>query len=240
MTVAWTYVLGMVLHGLSSVWRDLVSWCVNFLGVYFAARVTWRVASWQIQEAARKEESRNKTFLLAYLDRVKIDLRDNALGANKIKSILEKAPHGRLDLFKWASTVASHLSTDLYWDFIRSGLHRRLLPEDEQALHSAYAQIAGLRAMAEEAFPAADFYWGYVADGGKSADGIRSNLVTYSQTVYDHVILVKDLYYRIATDTRQSLDHDQRDSINQPARRRLKDYLLRTAPRRAAGERSGG
>jgi hypothetical protein len=189
---------------------------VTFLGVLLGALLAFwierGVARWQIRRQREIEERRDKEQLLAYMDRVKFELRDNALTVQQLQRVLEKSPHARVDLFRWATRLTASLSVAAYEDLVVSGLQRYLEAEVQSDLFDARQRTVGLKAMVEAGEPAIEFYIGYSADE-KSADLHLENAKTYSQTAVEGLIRVRDLAYSEAAALKEHLKQGRSPSL---------------------------
>lgn len=119
-------------------WSDFV---VTFLGVFVAASLSYWIERRRETREEDRREQRERHHLLAYLERVAREVRDNEQWVNKILSRLGRAierEHGQQwqgvvieKALGWAKEQAEAFSVAAYDDLARSGL-QRFLPDDLQ------------------------------------------------------------------------------------------------------------
>jgi hypothetical protein len=161
---------------------------VTFVGVLVGAFLgLWverQVALLQLKRTKEEEEWRDREHLLAHIDRVKLELRDNGATVKQLQRTLDKSPSARVDLFRFALRLAAALSVSAYEDLARSGLQRYLSWEAQSDLFDARQRTVGLKAMVEAGEPAVEFYLGFSAD--QNAAGLHlDNTKTYANSVLD-------------------------------------------------------
>ncbi len=186
-------------------WPDfIVTFSGVLLGALLALWIERGVAHWQLRRQRELEERHDRERLLAHMDRVKFEIRDNAATVRQLQRFLEKSPHARVDLFRLAGKLVASLSISAYEDMARSGLQRYLAWEEQSDLFDARQRPVGLKAMVDAGESAVEFYLGYGADQ-KSADLHLENIKTYSHTVLDGLERYKKLAYEIAESLRERL-----------------------------------
>lgn len=189
-------------------WPDFVVTVLGVLvGVPPALWIGWKLAQWQMAREREAEERRDLGFLLAHLDRVKVEIRDNQQTAAHLIPLLDQAgPANQLakaDLFRWAGKRAEALSVAAYEDVASSGLHRKLPINIQRELFAARQDAVSLKYMMSTGQPAVEFYIRF----GKSQelDELIQNARTYARTVHDSLDHSKTAAYEYADQLRQRL-----------------------------------
>ena len=190
-------------------WPDFI---ITFLGVLLGAGfgfyIERKVAEWQVASQKKAEDLRECERLLAHLDRVKVEVRDNEQWVAKLQQdVLDEAATAndpvRAQFFGWATVLVDALSESAYEDLVESGLHRKLSDDIQSALFDARQMVVGLKVMVKAGERAIQFHH-FVAQS-YAARQTAENCRRYAQTVFETLEQVKSEVYECADKLRKTL-----------------------------------
>ncbi len=183
-------------------WPDFI---VTFVGVLigaFLGLITERlIAQWQLSTERARQERSDREHLLAHLDRVKVELRDNEQYVAKLQEdVLAHAPTAnrvaQAEFFTWGAVLVDALSTAANEDLVASGLHRKLSNDLQGDLFDARQATIGLRTMVKTAERAIFFH--QTVNQPDRARLTAENCRTYAQTTFETLKRVKKSAYDYA------------------------------------------
>jgi hypothetical protein len=190
-------------------WPDFT---ITFLGVLLGAGfgfyIERKVAEWQLASQEKAEDLRERERLLAHLDRVKVEVRDNGQWVAKLQQdVLDKAATAndpaRVQFFGWAAVLVDALSEAAYEDLVESGLHRRLSDNIQGALFDARQMVVGLKTMVKAGERAIQFH--HFVGQSNAARNTAENCRKYAQTVFETLEEMKSEIYECANELRKTL-----------------------------------
>lgn len=189
-------------------WPDFVVTVLGILvGVPPALWIGWKLAQWQMAREMEEEERRDLSFLLAHLDRVKVEIRDNQQTVAHLIPLLDQArpanQPAKADLFRWAGKRAEALFVAAYEDLASSGLHHKLPMDIQRELFAARQDAVGLRYMMSTGQPAVEFYVRFGKN--QELDQLILNARNYAGTVHDNLAHSKAAVYEYASQLKKRL-----------------------------------
>lgn len=138
-----------------ALWTELL---VNAVAVLLGGIGALALARWQMKRESAAEKQRSREHLASNLEWLWLELSENEELIAELRRVFARGSTPRMDLLRWAGSIAEAIAFDAQAALIRSGYHREVSPDTEREILRTYQVVTELRNMLRQAEPAVEFY----------------------------------------------------------------------------------